>query len=273
MNDFDVDQLLGVLREAARQLNEAELAPPQRPIAQHLHKLAGVISSALDGLPPEPHALQAALPVLGEEFLRHLETIQHYARLLIESPMSFGGAALPAAALPHAEALQRASRALRERCEALRQKALQERLNARRSAPEAFDWNAHLQADVPLLRFLLRQRPVQLSLTPHEAPLVVFARRYHATELVRHIVQTLGTELMAYGHIQMSFQPEAACHALRIFATGIQFTPAETAALFSRHGRHLYREQLDVDAGYLTFERQLGIGSSLIIHLPQKPAD
>ncbi|MFQ3648061.1 MAG: hypothetical protein SNJ54_09710 [Anaerolineae bacterium] len=269
----DLAALLGAMQRAAGMLRSADLAQAQRPIAQHVHKLTGLISDALDGLPDLPHALQAALPTLGEDFPRHLETIQHYARLLIESPASFGGAALPPEALPATEALYAASRALRDHCEALRQQTIQERLHARRGAPEAFDWNAHLQNEAPLLRYLLRQRPIQLEFTPHAAPLMIFARRYHTTELVRHIVLTLGTELMAYGRIQLRLQPEAACHALRIYATGLQFTPSETAALFSRHGRHLYREQLDVDAGYLTFERQAGVGSSIIVHLPQATAE
>jgi hypothetical protein len=273
MTATDLAALLAGMERAAALLHKAELAQAQRPITQHLHKLTGLIREALDGLPPQAHALQAALPTLGEDFPRHLETIQHYARLLIESPVSFGGAVLPPEALPAAESLYAASRALRDHCEALRQQTIQERLHARRGSPEAFDWNAHLQDEAPLLRYLLRQRPIQLEFTPHDAPLMIFARRYHTTELIRHIVLTLGAELMAYGWIQLRLQPEAACHALRIYATGLQFTPAETAALFSRHGRHLYREQLDVDAGYLTFERQPGVGSSVIVHLPQASAE
>lgn len=272
MTPTDLAALLAAMRRAADLLHAAELAQAQRPIVQHVHKLTGLISEALDGLPDQPHALQAALPTLGEDFPRHLETIQHYARLLIESPVSFGGATLPPDALPIAEALYTASRALHDHCAALRQQTIQERLHARRGSPEAFDWNAHLQEEAPLLRYLLRRQPIQLDFTPHDAPLRVFARRYHTTELIRHIVLTLGTELMAYGRIQLRLQPEAACHALRIDATGVQFTPSETAALFNRHGRHLYREQLDADAGYLTFERQPGIGGSVIVHLPQAAA-
>lgn len=254
---------------AAERLTHASLTPSQQPIVRHVQQLVAVLVNATDGLPEGDIAMQVALPVLGESFSQQVATLQHYTRLLLESPESFGGATLPTEVQPDAQRLYQAARALTEWMEQIRTQTFEQRANARRQTPAPLDLASFLAERVPIYRWLLRHHSSQVVYRPSSEPMTVYARHYHVAELLRHIVVTLGSEIVEYGTVTLHLAQEPACVAVHITCTGTQLTRADLQALFAANGRHLYREQLDTDAGYLTFRRQTGVSSTIIVHLPR----
>lgn len=254
---------------AAETLAATDLVEQQRPIVRHIQQLITALQGMTAGLPDGEAALQAALPILGEAFSQRLATLHHYARLLVESPASFDGAVLPEAAQDAARYIIQLARSLEAVVERLHQQTLDQRTDARRQTPAPLDLASFLAEAVPLYRFYLREQAVQLVYRPSSAPMIVYARHYHVSELLRHIVMTLGSELVNYGTLTLHLEDEPACVAVHIGCTGTQLSRADLQTLFSIKGRHMYREQLDADAGYLTFLRQTGVSSTIVLHLPR----
>jgi len=79
--------------------------------------------------------------------------------------------------------------------------------------------------------------------------------------------------MMEYGTIHLGLRDELRCVALVVECSGLGLTPDEMAVLFEKNGRYVYREQLDVDEGYMTFHREPGVRGTLLVHIPKASAN
>jgi hypothetical protein len=265
----DLTAALNSLQAPAQALAAASLSAAQQPFAKHIVNMLGSLQGMVDGLPDGEAALSAALPLLGGKFQQGLVALYGYARLLLERPESFEGQALDESARPHAQLIYEAGQALATRCERLSHEVQAARSAARSQSPAPFDLAQHLAEQIPLYRFFLKSHAVQVRYTPTEAPHIVYARQYHVSELLRHIVVTLGTEIVEYGTMTLHLENEPSCIAAHITCSGAQLNPEQLTTLFTKNGRHTYREQLDADEGYLTFLRQTGVSGTIVVHLPR----
>ncbi len=265
----DLTTALNALAVPAQALAAAPLSEAQQPFAKHILNLLGSLQAMADGLPEGDDALTAVLPVWGNKFQQGLVALYSYARLLLERPDSFNGQSLHESVRPHAQLLYEAGQALATRCDTLMQQSQEVRSAARTQSPAPFDLAQHLADQLLLYRYFLKDRSVQVRYTPATGPRIIYARQYHVSELLRHIVVTLGTEIVEYGTVTLHLEDEPSCIAVYVTCTGVQLSPAELTTLFSKNGRHTYREQLDADEGYLTFLRQTGVSGTIVVHLPK----
>ncbi len=260
------------LHTQAQTLTHGTLNAPQQAFTQHIANLYQRLAQQLAEAPGSQAAALAVIPALGDPFYQQLTAAYGYARLLLESPASFQGAALPDELVPAATHLYEQGMALAQRWDALRAQAAQARVTARRQPAQSFDAAALIQEMQPIYQFLLAKRPVRvIGDAPPTAP--VYARQYHIAELLNHLVLTTASELMEYGTIRLALRDEPRCVALAVECSGLGLTPDEMAVLFEKNGRHVYREQLDVDEGYMTFHREPGVRGTLLVHIPKAKAD
>jgi hypothetical protein len=263
-----LSQALHHIHTMTQSLLDGDLQAQQRTFVQHMHNIAQQLDKTAQPIPNGVLALHAIVPTLPDAFGQQCVALYGYAKLMLESPVSFDHAPLSDVQRAKLTEIYHTGLALAQVLNSTKEHAFQQRKQARQQAPQAFDVCAFLQEALPIYRYWLKDHAVSVQFHPSEVP-HIYARAYHVGELLRHIIVTLGTELVAYGAITLSLAEEARCVAIHIGCTGVQFSPDELQILFEKNGRNIYREQLDVDEGYMTFEREKGVGGTAIVHLPK----
>jgi hypothetical protein len=263
-----ISQSLHDIAHTAQSLLDGELQAQQRTFVQHMHNIAQQLNKTAQAIPDGTRALQAIVPTLPDAFGQQCVALYGYAKLMLESPVSFDHAPLNDSQRAKLTHIYDTGLALSQWLNSTKENAFQQRKQARHHAPQAFDVCAYVQEALPIYRYWLKDHAVTVQFHAREMPFI-HARAYHVGELLRHIVVTLGTELVAYGAITLSLAEEPRCVAIHIACTGVQFLPNELQIVFEKNGRNVYREQLDVDEGYMTFEREKGVSGTAIVHLPK----
>ena len=240
-------------------LQDGNLNPQQLTFVHHIQKMAGELSLALSHIPQTEYALNRIIPGFGDSFLQQQVALFGYARLLLEKPESFGDAVLSEYQRDEIQRIYQHGQALYQLTEQIMASAQSERLEQHNALPDEIVLDALLSDEAPVLQYLLRDVPVQLSI--EHGPVMVVANAYHLRALIQHIVTTLALELIEYGRIKINTGKNHQDVSLNIFCTGIQLDAREIDILFKKNGRYLYPQRLEKEGGAIRFFRESGRGA------------
>lgn len=231
----------------------------QLTFVQHIHTISDAQHKQFEPMPSSAYALQRIIPTMSESLLQQQSALFGYAKLLLEHPESFDGVAFPDVHRAHIERISHLGQQLYHLTEHIQQSALTERQTQQNRSAVHFDVATLLEDEMPVLRYFLRDKAIQLS--NHSTSLAVCASPYHLSAFIQHIILTVADELIEYGHIQLKTDRQA----LHIFCTGIQLTQADIDTLFTKQGRYVYPRRFEKEGGTITFAREQGRGSSIIL--------
>lgn len=245
-------------------LAEGELNPQQLTFVQSIAKNSQALYASYADLPTLESALRHILPRTANELRSPLSAIQGYALMLADHPDHFGAELSP----NQAESMRFVSRqaqALAHWYDTLVESAQAEIKTQYKAIPQTCNLDEILQHSEAVLRFYLREKPIQLLVTYPESLPPIHTAAYHLSHLIEHIVTVMAFELVEYGKIQISAELDGTLVNLRIFCTGIGSTNAEIESLFVKNGRHSYRQRFEQQGGCIEFSREAGIGAA--VHL------
>jgi hypothetical protein len=263
-------RLAAILSHLEPLLTDTSLTPQQQTFIQHMHRTAHTLHDTARQIPATAVALRQILPVLGDSFLQPQQALVGYAKMLIDHPESFDGAALSASQRQALMRIHDESVSLYRLTERLRDEAFSERAEQRSAPPLDFDLNMLIWQHVPVYRYWLREEAVTVTVDFPAGLPPVHGQPYHIAELVRHLVITMGRDLIEYGNIDLSalHLPEKERVRLRIFCTGVQLLPDELETLFQKNGRHIYRQRIEQQQITLDILREPGVGAAIHLGLP-----
>lgn len=267
-----VAQALARAQRAALLLPEAGTASEsQQTFIQHLNRSAAQLLKQCEEIPDNQVALFEILPTLGEAFAQQQVALYGYARLMLEQPQAFASAALNEAQREHLQTISSASQEAARLTDEIVRAAQQWRQQARSAVPTHFVLGPLLEERLPIWRYWLRERPVILSCTAADDLPLIHGSAYHLSEMLRHIVLTMGRQWIAYGQIQISASAQAGMVALGIFCTGAQGSEDEMAQLFGQPGQQLYLAQMRRAKIGLRLEKAPGKGVTILLEIPTNP--
>lgn len=246
-------------------LDDGGLNAQQLTFVQHIQKTNTELSRAVVAIPQTEHALRRILPAFGDSFLQQEVALFGYARLLLENPDSFGGAILSEYQQDKMQQIYQHGQALHQLSQKIVEDARTERIKQHRAQAKKLDLETFFTDETPILHYVLRNHPVELSITT--SSITVFAVPYHLAALIQHIVTIISHDLIESGHIKILTKDNADSGIIDIFCTGIQLNAEEIDALFQKNGHYFYPQRLEQSGGKLRFERQIGRGASIQIHL------
>lgn len=263
--------LARIQQTASRLLTDstADLTPQQQTFIQHIARTAEKTHQQIHTLPDHTIVLQEVLSVIGEPFEQSLVALYGYARMLLDSPASFGGT-LPAFQQEALRQIYEDGVAVARLTDRLRKDAVTTRLDQRKQSPGIFDV-AQLLRDqtVPLCEYWLRDLPVTFQVTIPQQLTPAYGHPYHLNALVQHIPLTAARELIAYGIIRLEATAITSdMIQVSIVVSGLQLTEDVLQTLFQKDGRHLYRQTLERIDNQLYTERLPGRGAAFHIRLP-----
>jgi len=248
-------------------LQDGGLNPQQQTFINHIQKTSAELSRAVLPIPQTEHALRRIIPTFGDSFIQQQVALFGYARLLLESPDSFGGAILSEYQQDKMQQIYQHGQALHQLTETIVESARAERLKNRRAQPEKLDLEAFFADESPILQYVIRNRPVELSIAA--SPVTVVAVSYHLAALIQHIVTVLAHELIETGHIKILTHKTTNSGRIDIFCTGIELNTDEIEILFQKNGRYLYPQRLEKMGGILHFQPDSGHSANIQIYLPE----
>ncbi len=269
-DDKPAARLAAIVAHLEPLLTDPTLTSQQHTFIQHMHRTAHTLHDTARQIPATAVALRQILPVLGDDFLHPQQVLVGYAKMLIDHPESFDGATLSMSQRQALMQVHDESVSLYRFTERLRDEAFTERREQRNASPVDFELNMLIWQHVPVYRYWLSDEAVTLTVDfPAGLPLV-HGQPYHIAELVRHLVVTMGRDLIEYGNIDLSavHLPDIARVSLRVFCTGVQLLPDELETLFQANGRHVYRQRIQQQNITLDMSRESGVGATIHLGLP-----
>ncbi len=147
--------------------------------------------------------------------------------------------------------------------EQIQQKALSERQKQHRAKPVPTGLSEFFAQEDPILRYFLRNYPVQLSI--HAEPIIVKIVPYHLAAFIQHIVTTMSSELIEQGQIKIYTEHQA----IHILCTGIELNTSEQESLFKKNGRYAYPQRFIQDGGTIHFLHTAEGGATIQLILPR----
>lgn len=237
-------RLSALAEQADYLLAHTSLSPQQATFVQHIARTAQHLQAQLAVVPATEYALQTLLPILGEDFSKPLFALFGYAKLLTDSPQSFDHAPLSADQRQRLVAIFEQGRSLAQWVEQLPDSLIQQRLHQRRAPASPHNLNDLLVEMLSVCRYLLRERPIRLSLSLPEALVWAQVNAYHVRELVRHVCLTTSLELIEQGELRLSLQSTPEQAQLSLNADQLVWDNDALIRLFMRNGRDTYTAYL-----------------------------
>jgi hypothetical protein len=247
-------------------LNQATLNAQQRTFVDLMHKLAHKLQETLPPVVPLIDTHRLAPLYIRQEIDRAVMPIRGYAELLLRGGMGEG---LEEAFIPHAQALADHAHTI--------QSWFNERVDTysayekevRQATPQAFDARVFLEAYTPAYSYWVAQKNGNIHVSPREKPLMIVGREFHIGQLIWHIVSTYLHEIATEpARLEFALAESEACGIFLIDCTTVPLTPDKMSVLFEKQGRYMYREQLDVEEGYLRTQHHPA-GTTLQIYIPK----
>jgi hypothetical protein len=247
-------------------LSQATLNAQQRTFVDLMQKLAHKLQATLPPIVPLIDAHRLAPLYIRQEIDRAVMPIRGYAELLLRGTM---GAGLEEAFVPHAQALADHAHTIQtwfnERVDTYRAYEKE----TRQATPQPFDARVFLQEYTPAYAYWVAQKNGKILFSPREKPLIIVGREFHIGQLIWHIVSTYLHEIAAEpAHFELALAESEACGILLIDCGHQSLTPDKMSVLFEKQGRYMYREQLDVEEGYLRTQHHPA-GTTLQIYIPK----
>lgn len=266
--EASIQRELGTIHSAIQTLlGDSHFNSQQLLFINHMDKTASNLLKMLDSLPATESTMMQVLPVLGDNFLQAIVALYGYSRLLLEHPASFDGATIPENLRPALETIYASGISLSRHAEVLIEKSTAYRLQARQQAPYPLNLIELIQENLPVYRYWIREKAVQVTVNFEQEKLIVLANAYHLNELIKHIIVTVATELIEYGLISLSAQASDKID-LVITCTGIQLDDEAMHSLFQKEGRKIYLKQIQRMKGTIHTSIERGRSSSIIVSLP-----
>lgn len=264
----DLAQLTDTLVEAAAHLSTQPLAPTQQPIAQYIQQSVAQFARLVADIPPGERAMRELVPLVSAELLTPLTPIRGYALMLRDYPAQFGMESTAPPIIATATVLHDGALRLQQQLDTVKTEALAQRQTERSQPPQVFNLPAILREYLPIWRYGLSDRAIQLVDDLPET-LHVFAQTYHVAAIAQHVLLTMARELLTSGQIHLRAERHVnGTHAeLGIFATELQLREIDYDTLFKQQGRHIYRQQIARQGGFVRTQRA-DIGSTVYISLP-----
>lgn len=213
---------------------------------QHLQQTAQALQKRLHAMPQSPYALRYIITLEHQAFAQHSLALYGYARLLLDSPASFGQEALPERWRAPLQAIYDHGLALEHLTDRLREQTFHERLAARKAAATLIMVNEIIEKTLPLLHYRLRDCAVHLGVDLMTGLPAIRANAYHFSEGLQHIIMMLATDVLAYGHLQIrtSYAAKQALLDVAVVCKGTRLPQDTAQVIFSNNGRELIAQRL-----------------------------
>lgn len=268
LNALFVAPLIDIRDHATALSHSAPLNDNQRAFIHHIAQMAHHLYEHFSAMPPSITALQHILPPQQERLQAQLASLYGYARLLLEQPLSFGGAPPTPAQRAHLSAIDRLALGIARACDDIAKDALDARRAGHAQPAQSFHLAA-LSADYePIWRYYLNPTAVTLSVEIDAKLPAVWGYPYHTAALMTHLVLTIGRELIADGELKARAIRNNDVVAFVVSCAKLSLSDADLETLFSRNGRAHYRTQIARGGGQLLISRQTGQIASVGFTLP-----
>lgn len=250
------------------------VAPEQATFIAHLHRLINELQSIVTPMPQGADALRRLIPRNGECLLQQTAALFGYARLLVEHPASFAGATLSTEQTTHMQMVYAHGKTLYDLLETILAQAKTERLAQQTTAATIIDLTSFLENQLPILRYLVRDEPLRMTLTASPQPTIcATVQSYHLAALLEHIVLVTMQDLQAHGHIRITSRLVDETPMLQLLCTGIAADHATWQTLFSKNGRAAYLRRLRSYGGDIALLPEAGRGARFVIKLASSSAN
>jgi hypothetical protein len=258
---------------AAALATDDSFNPQQQTFLRHMHNTAQELHALAQDIPPTEYAMRMIIPVLGEAFSKPQAVLFGYAKMLLEQPEAFGGHHLSAQQQQQISLVYDKSIELARLTDQLQQAAIDERKEQHNARAVIFDLNMHIWQNIPVYRYWLRNKAVKVTAEFPQGLPPVLCNPYHIAAIAQHIVLTMATELIEYGHIRISgaLREDSQAVVLNFFCTGLKLSASEQDILFQQQGRYLYRERISAQNATLHFSHDAGLGATVHLALPLPP--
>lgn len=259
-------QHVQAIERALANLKDTVVFNPQQEIfINHIRKIASELKQAVDPIPQTLEALYRIVPTFGDSFLQQQIALFGYARLLLESPESFGDVELKGYHREQVEQIYKEGQALYKLTERICHEALAEHRRQHTARPEPVNLQRLLQSQHEILNYFLRNTSVELVVDVDDV--IVQAARYHLAALLQHIIVTLSEELIRNGNITITSRQTNTEAAIIVSCLAMQLTQETIDIIFKKNGRYIYARRFAKDDGSLRFSHNRH-GSSIELWLP-----
>jgi len=266
-------ELLSVIQTtlAKVQASDADFSPQQQPFVQHLARTTNELRAHIDPMPQTDMALRRLIPRVGDELTQRIAALFGYAKLLLDSPQSFDNATLTTQQASHLQTIYQHSKHLYDLVEAIQQAAHAERVANHKAPAEAISIGDFLKAQKPILTYLLRDKPIEISMRPDDA--LVEASPYHLAALLDHIVVTLADDMALQGALRINgrLSPDESVYTITLFCERLVADSDTWDTLFVKNGRHIYMRRLQEYGGHLKMSISAEDGVIFFLKLPRVP--
>lgn len=236
----------------------------QQPFLAHMTKTCQHLLAQTVDLPTSETHLYSVLAVFDATFDKQLSVVYGYAKMLLDSPQSFGGVAVTDAQRALLTDVFGFGMALATWLKEAPEKAQVWRTQERAKPAVTHSLTDILAAQLPLLYYVARRCDLRIEAQEHT--LATF-RPYHLAAFVFYVVRAMADALREATH------PAPVIHlTIASIAQGTQLAlecPAmlDLDVLFARHGgAHYLRALFDDDAGYFP-HTEAGF-TRLVVRLP-----
>lgn len=235
----------------------------QEVFIKHIRHTAGRYRQLVEPIPSDEWVLQRVIPILSDGFVQAQTAVINYAQLLVQHPEQFHADSVPIPAQKLLAQIVIIGINIRQTVTQIEAQSVRLRAEQRRADLKPVDLKAMIDRELPLYRYWLEGRAVQINAGILPGLPQVVTHDYHLSEWLQHVIRVLGHELIEYGRMSLTASRDSSGVNLSVFCTGVQLNTAEYELLFKKEGRYIYLDQLRHINAELSIIKRSGIGSIL----------